>query len=44
MASTDAAASTEPPTEQLANLVLDEETGEKISKTEREFKIGLIAR
>jgi hypothetical protein len=38
MASTDPTASTEPPTEQLANLVLDEETGEQVSKTEREFK------
>jgi len=35
MASTENQAPTEPPTEQLQNLMLDEVTGEQISKTER---------
>lgn len=35
MASTDGQTPTEPPTEQLQNLVLDEVTGEQVSKTER---------
>jgi len=38
MASTENQAPTEPPTEQLQNLVLDEVTGEQISKTERGYR------
>lgn len=30
-------ADSEVPTEQVANLILDEVTGEKVSKTESEF-------
>jgi len=35
MATTENKPTEEAPTEQMANLILDEETGEKVSKSER---------